>query len=408
MKSFFKVMDIEDVLAFQSRFSPLGTETVPLEECQGRVLAEAVAADLDLPGFSRATMDGYAVRAASTFGASEANPAFLTVIGSVAMGQALDVAVDPGQAVRIATGGMLPEGADAVVMIEHAEPLDDTALEVYKSVAPGQHVIEAGEDFRQAETVLRPGRLIRPAELGLLAAFGRETVRVHRRPVAGIVSTGDEVVPVSRKPARGEIRDVNTYTLSGMVRDAGGVPISFGLIRDDADALRAACQKALSEADMVLVSGGSSVGSRDFTIQVLEGLADSDILAHGVSIRPGKPTILARVGATPVFGLPGHVVSAMVVFSAVVEPFLHRLAGRVPNRLEPAAPARLSRNLASAQGRVDYVRVRLTETGDGLLAEPILGKSGLIRTMVQADGLIRIGRDEEGLDLGATVRVTRL
>lgn len=408
MKSFFKVMDIEAVLAFQSRFAPLETEIVPLAACPGRVLAEEVAADLNLPGFSRSTMDGYAVWAASTFGASEANPAFLTVTGAVEMGRAPDFSLGPGQAVRIATGGMLPEGADAVVMIEHAEPLDDTALEVYKSVAPGQYVIEAGEDFREGEAILTPGKLIRPAEMGLLAAFGRETVRVHRRPKVGIISTGDEVVPVSHKPELGEIRDVNTYTLSGMVREAGGEPVPFGLIRDDADALGAACRKAVSEADMVFVSGGSSVGARDFTIQVLESLPDSEILAHGISISPGKPTILARVGAKPFFGLPGHVVSAMVVFSVVGTPFLHRLAGRDAGPGVPEVPARLSRNLASAQGRVDFVRVRLTESDDGLLAEPVLGKSGLIRTMVMADGLIRIGRDEEGLEQGARVSVRLL
>jgi molybdopterin molybdotransferase len=351
-------------------------------------------------------MDGYAVNAVSTFGASEANPAYLTVPGAVAMGAAPDLAAGTGEAVKIATGGMLPKGADAVVMVEHTEEVDAATIEVYKSVAPGQHVILAGEDYPAGETVLAAGRKIRSQETGLLAAVGCEKVSVYRQPVVAIISTGDEIVPTGQVPGPGQIRDINSYTLAGLVAESGGCALPLGIVRDNFKDLQQACQSALAQSDMVILSGGSSVGTRDFTIEVIAALPDSDLLAHGISISPGKPTILATAGGKPVWGLPGHVVSAMVVFEKVVKPFINRICGLAD--WFPAAraiPARLSRNLPSAQGRVDYVRVRLNQQADGLFAEPILGKSGLINTMVQADGLIEIDSDTEGLDQGTPVSV---
>jgi len=409
MKDFFKVMDIDQVTALATGFGTLAEETVPAAETLDRILAEAVVSDIDLPDFRRTTMDGYAVRAGATFGASEGSPAYLNVKGAIRMGDVPDFSVGPGEAARISTGGMLPDGADAVVMIEHTEALDDTVIEVYKSVAPGQHVVDVGEDFRRGETVLGRGRRIRPQEMGVLSALGRESVRVFQRPVVGIISTGDEVVPIDKTPRQGQIRDVNTYSLAGWVRRAGAVPRTYGIVPDQRDDLREACRRALSESDMVLVSGGSSVGTRDYTIEVLESLPRSRVLVHGISISPGKPTILASVDDKPFWGLPGHVVSAMVVFAVVVRPFIDHMAGLAASGApDLRIPARLTRNLASAQGRVDYVRVRLTTGEGGLGAEPILGKSGLIHTMVRADGLIRIDRDVEGLEKGAAVQVLPL
>lgn len=409
MKDFFKVMDIEEVIALRGRFGPLPHETAPVLEALDRVLAEEIVSDIDLPDFRRTTMDGYAVRAGATFGASEGSPACLTVKGSIRMGEVPDFAVGAGEAARISTGGMLPEGADAVVMIEHTESLDETVIEVYKSVAPGQNVVEVGEDFRRGETVLSPGRRIRPQEMGVLSALGREAVRAFRRPVVGIISTGDEVIPIDRVPRRGQIRDINTYSLAGCVRRAGAIPLTFGILPDRPGELLAACGEALAAADMVMISGGSSVGTRDYTIEVLEALPRSEVLVHGISISPGKPTILAEAGGKPFWGLPGHVVSAMVVFAVVVRPFIERLSGvSEATGAERAIPARLTRNLPSAQGRVDYVRVRLSAVDGRLEAEPILGKSGLIHTMVRADGLVRIDRDVEGLEKGETVDVIPL
>jgi molybdopterin molybdotransferase len=406
MKNFFKVVDIDDVYAYQASFPVVGSEMLPLASAEGRILAEAITADLDIPGFARSTMDGYALKGATTFGATESNPAYLTVVGSVAMGASPGFRIGPGEAVRIATGGMLPQGADAVMMIEHTEALDDSTIEIYKSVAPGQHVVAKGEDIALGRTLLVRGQRVRPQEAGLLAAMGCETVCVFRKPRIGIISTGDEVVPVAEVPGPGQIRDVNSTTLSAMTVAAGGQPRVYGIVQDRFDLLKTTCARALAENDMVLISGGSSVGMRDFTIEAFEAQADAEIMVHGVSISPGKPTILARSGSKPMWGIPGHITSAMVVFRVLVQPFVAHLGG-LDDRFRRAftIPCRLTRNLSSAQGRVDFVRVRL-EQGDGeLYAEPLLGKSGLIQTMVRADGLVRIEAHVEGLDKGDRVAV---
>ena len=406
MENFFKVADIEAVCALRTQFPVVVTEAVPLASVDGRILAETVAADLDIPGFARSTMDGYALQAATTFGASESNPGYVTVVGSVAMGEQPALRIGTGEAVRIATGGMLPPGADAVVMIEHTEAIDEATIEVYKSVAPGQHVVGRGEDIAVGDKLLVRGQRVRPQEAGLLAAMGCETVPVYCQPRIGIISTVDEVVPVSAVPGPGQIRNVNSTTLAAMVRAAGGRPRDYGIINDNADQLKTACARALTENDMLLVSGGSSVGMRDFTIEAFEAQPASAILVHGVSISPGKPTILARSGDKPMWGIPGHVTSAMVVFRVLVEPFVFHLGGwNDGSRRRLTIPARLARNLASAQGRVDFVRVRLVDREDALYAEPLLGKSGLINTMVKADGLVRIAVDAEGLDQGDLVAV---
>jgi molybdopterin molybdotransferase len=405
-KEFFKVSPVDAVWKSIRTFPFVSYETVPLDDSVGRVLAHDVISTIDLPEFHRATMDGYAVRARSTFGASEGMPALLGVTGAVEMGEIPAISVGPGEAVRIATGGMLPPGADSVVMKEHTQTVDDQALEVFRSVAPLEHVIEVGEDLKKGERVLSQGTLLRAQEMGILAALGQARVPVYRRPAVAIISSGDEIVPIEQVPDLSQLRDVNAYTLAGLIRVWGGIPLYLGIARDNVQDLDRLCREALARADMVLLSGGSSVGTRDFTQEVLEGLPDGEILIHGVSVSPGKPTILARSGKQPVWGLPGQVTSAMVVFHVMVRVALEHIGGRSEaeqaKRLE--VPALLNRNLASVQGREDYVRVKLIPEKDHLLAAPILGKSGLIRTMVQADGLIRIPRDSEGLDKGTLVK----
>ncbi len=410
MKDFFTVTPLEKVFEYIATFPVAAPETIPIGNATERILAQDIRADEDIPAFSRSTMDGYAVCASSTFGASEGNPAYLTINGAISMGENPSVRVLPGSAIRISTGGMLPMGADSVVMMEYADEIDETTLEIYKSVAPGTNVIAKGEDIQQGQSLLSPGLKLRPQEIGLLAALGITQVAVFQKPTVGIISTGDEIVPIQDIPGPAQVRDINSYSIAGMVVQAGGIPMNFGIIKDNYDALFEICRKALRETDILILSGGSSVGTRDLTIEVLNSLEDAHILVHGIPISPGKPTILARAGNKPVWGLPGHVTSAMVVFDRVVRPFIEYAGGK--NRLTKNhtrhIPARISRNIASAQGRTDFIRVRLKETDDGMWAEPVLGKSGLINTMIHADGLVEIDMNTEGLDKGSAVSVIPL
>lgn len=409
MKEFFKVTDLETILAWTSIFQKIATEEIPLAEATDRILSADIVSDLNLPDFPRSIVDGFAVKAASTFGASEANPAYLQVSHSVFMGEAPVFSLRTGEAAKIPTGGMLPKGADSVVMLEHTDAIDDTTMEVYRSVAPGQNMIEIGEDIRESDTILSQGQKLRPQEVGLLAAMGETVVPVYKKPIVSIISTGDEIVPIDEIPASGKIRDVNSYTLWGQVMKAGARAVPLGIVKDDFNALAEKCRQGIDQSDMVIVSGGSSVGMRDFTLEILDDIPEAEIMAHGISISPGKPTILARIGRKPFWGLPGHVVSAMVVFHVVVRPFLEYIAGRkLEYKRNHVCYARLQRNLASKQGRVDFIRVRLDDVHGELWAEPILGKSGLIHTMVKADGLVKIGKNTEGLEKGAVVKVDLL
>ena len=406
MKEFFKVKTLETVLNYRSAFPRIEIEKVPLLETVGRVLAEDITADDDLPDFPRAIVDGYAVQGASTFGSSEGNPAYLTVSGSIAMGESPKLTIGPGEAARIATGGMLPHGADSVVMIEHTEVIDDTTIEVYRSVAPGQNMITIGEDIKKQANVIKQGQTIRPQEAGLMAALGKKEVAVYQKPVIGIISTGDEIISVEETPSRGQIRDINTYTLAGLIHQAEAIAVTYGIIQDNFENLFEKCKSALDRCHMILISGGSSVGARDFTVEVFSSLPDAEILVHGISISPGKPTILAKVQNKAFWGIPGHVVSAMIVFARVVRPFIEYIGGKSDEkRKELRLQAKLSRNVASAQGRVDFIRVQLRIDGNQLWADPVLGKSGLISTMVKADGLIEIDINTEGLDKGTVVEV---
>ena len=406
MKNFFKVSNLNQVLERAAEFPTVEVEKIVLKDAIDRHLAEDIISDTDLPGFPRAVMDGYAICASSVFGASGGNPAYLNVIGTVVMGEVPSFTINPEEACIIATGGMLPKGADSVVMVEHTEKLDDTTIEVYRSIAPGQNVMQTGEDFSKNETLLFAGQLLRPQEIGLLAAFGNEKINVFRQPVIGVISTGDEVVPINAEPGVGQIRNINSYTLASLIVKAGGIPADYGIVRDNFDELFQICADALAQTDMVLISGGSSVGNRDYTVEVLEALPDSAIKVHGIDISPGKPTILAKAADKAIWGMPGQVTSAMIVFEIVVRPFIEHISGLIPKfKKTNKLTARISRNVSSVQGRNDYLRVRLNDQSGVLWAEPVLGKSGLLNTMVQADGLVAIDLNTEGLVQGEVVSV---
>ncbi|MDI6796390.1 MAG: molybdopterin molybdotransferase MoeA [Desulfatibacillaceae bacterium] len=400
MKEFFLVKPLDEVRAFAELFRPVGEEVVPLEQAWGRVIAQDILCQDPVPPFARSTMDGFAVAARSTFGASFSNPCQLAVVGTVPMGRAADFGIGPGQAARISTGGMLPAGADAVVMVEHTETIDDITIEVYKSIAPKENVTLAGEDIAAGQIALAAGTRIRAQEAALLAAVGVCEIPVFLRPVVGILSTGDEVDPPSAPPAPGRIRDMNTYALCGQCLGVGCTPLVLGIAPDSEEPLFTAISQALSRCDILLLSGGSSVGARDLAVGAILKCSQAKILAHGVAISPGKPTIVAQAGPKPIIGLPGHVVSAMVAFEVVAKPFLQTLAGLGGQQAPVPVKARLARNLAKKKGREEFVRVRLVAKDGEIVAHPILGKSGEIRTMIAADGLLRIPANDEGMEAG--------
>ena len=404
---FFRLQTRQEVLALYPRFSPVGTEEVELAAAPGRVLAGPLAAPEEVPGFLRASMDGYAVAARDTFGASVGAPQYLEIRGEVPMGLAPERGIGPGEALRVPTGAMLPEGADAVVMLEYTAEHPDQTLEVRRAVAPGENVLQPGEDVRAGEWLFEAGVKLRPQDIGLLAALGISRLTTYQKPRVIILSSGDEIVPLAQRPGPGEVRDANAYLAAAQVQTWGGFPLLKGIIPDDFHALRAALAAGLAEADLLLISGGSSVGARDLTLAAIQDLPDSQVLVHGVAIRPGKPTILAAVGDNqPLLGLPGHPASAAVVMEVLGRPLLARLAGRSPQRpWGRTVSAALSRNLAGASGREDYVRVRLRREGDTLWADPVLGPSGLLSPLVKSDGLVMIPLGVEGLFKGEEVIV---
>ncbi|MGE5554337.1 MAG: gephyrin-like molybdotransferase Glp [Betaproteobacteria bacterium] len=381
-----------------------GVEEVSLEEALGRVLAAEVVAPEPLPAFARSTVDGFAVRARDTFGASESQPALLTLAGQVGMGEAAERPLGAGEAIRVPTGGALPPGADAVVMFEHTGGAS-SLLEVFRPVAPGENAVRPGEDFAEGGALLPAGRRLRPADLGALAAVGVTRVAVRRRPRVGIISTGDEVVPAEARPRPGQIRDANRHVLAGLVREAGGEPEFGGIVPDQREALADRVAELLGRVDLVLLSGGSSVGARDHALAVIDGLGPPGVIVHGLALKPGKPTVIGVAGQKPVFGLPGHPSAAAVAFRAVVRPVLLVLGGVREPLAGLAVNARLAVNLASASGREEFVRVRLISRPDGWWAEPVEGPSGFLSTFVRSDGFAVLPLEATGLPAGATVAV---
>jgi len=321
------------------------------------------------------------------------------------MGAAPAMSLEQGQCALIHTGGMLPPGADAVVMIEYSQLVKPAEVEILHSVAVGENVIKVGEDVKRMQEVIPSGTRLRPAEIGGAMALGITDINVTRKPLLGILSTGDEVIPPADEIQPGQVRDINSYTLSALVDQAGGVPIRYGIISDQADALYTIAEKALEECDIVVITAGSSASVRDLTSQVIERLGTPGVLVHGVNVRPGKPTILGICDGKAVIGLPGNPVSALVIAWLFVVPVIEALLGVQLSQPPPSVQARLAVNLASQAGREDWVPVRLLRDKDDYLAEPVFGKSNLIFTLARADGLLRISPDANGLNAGEIVQV---
>ena len=378
--------------------------TLPLLQCLGRPICQDVVAAQSLPGFSRSSVDGFAIRAEDCFGASEQNPIFLDLLGAVAMGQAAEVEYEKGGLVEVPTGGALPAGANAVVMVENTQPLGDTTIEVRRSVAPGENVIGEADDVAQGDVVLSAGEAMTASHIGLLAALGLSELEVYEPLDIAVLATGDEVVPFTETSVGpGCVRNVNSPMMCAMMAASGFAAKDYGIVRDDPGELERAMRKALAECQVLLVSGGSSAGARDFTCQVIEKLEKGRIDFHGLRLAPGKPTILGRALGKPVIGLPGHPVSCAVVVDRVVRPLLRLLAGeqkwlRGPNRM-----VTMAENVSAKPGREEYVRVHLEERDGEWLAYPVRGPSGAVATLAKADGVILIPLEIEGVKAGDRV-----
>lgn len=383
------------------------SEEIMIEEAYGRVLSEDIISPDNLPGFNRSTVDGFAVIASDTFGATESMPTYLEVKGEILMGEEPSVRLKKGEAVKIATGGMLPDGADAVVMLEHTQFLDEKLIEVLKPVAPKENIISYDEDARSGEVILEKGKRLRPQDVAALAAVGITRIRVYKRPIVSIISTGDEIVPAGSPVGPGKVRDINSYNLAGLITLSGGIAAKKGIFRDIYDEIREVLKESVSESDMVIITGGSSVGARDLTEEVINSLGSPGVLFHGVNLKPGKPTIGAVIDGVPVLGLPGHPAAVSICFELFAAPLITLLSGerkkRLPERI--MVKARLTRNISSTQGREEHVRVRLEEKKGELWATPVLGKSGLIRTLLFSDGKIVIPSHLRGIEAGEEVEV---
>ena len=392
-------------------------EKIAMENSLGRICGEKIQARESLPPFSRSTVDGFAIKARDSAGASANLPTYFEVIGEIEMGEETELEIEEGEAVAIPTGGMLPKGADAVLMIEYTEYLDDNTIETTKAVAAGENVVVKGEDIEKGETLFTEGHRVRPRDIGAMAGLGITEIEVYKKPEVAVISTGDELIEPGEKAGPGEIKDINSYSITSLLSSYGAETKRAGIIKDEFDLLKNAVEKNLN-SDLVLISGGSSVGIKDMTIKILDSIGEPGVLLHGLSIKPGKPTILAIIDGTPVIGLPGHPASAWTVTRILLKPIIQFLLGEIKaeeigrinesstdNNFDYSFQAELTRNVVSDKGREEYIPVRLFRDNEKLMAEPILGKSSLITTLVRGDALIRIDTYEEGKNKGDKIKV---
>jgi molybdopterin molybdotransferase len=408
MSEFLKLTSPEEALSklLENLTSlTLTKEIIPTEDALGRVLAKDIYSPESLPSFQRSSVDGYAVIASDTYGATESLPGYLRVVGEVSMGRKSEIPVLPGQAMVIHTGGMLPDGSDAVVMLENTQIPKDGEVEILRSVAPLENVILAGEDLKTGDLILNVGIRIRPAEIGGLMALGLTEIPVFKIPRIGVISTGDEVVSPENNILPGQVRDANSYSLSALIKQAGGFPVQYGIIPDWKEALFETVKAALKNCDMVIVTAGSSASTRDYTAEVIQAQGLPGVLVHGINIRPGKPTIFGVCKNKPVIGLPGNPVSALVIARLFVVPAIEKISGLQIKTIYPRLRLVITSNVPSQAGREDWVPVQIKLEGKEYSATPIFFKSNLIFALIRADGLARIPPEVTGVQAGETVEV---
>ena len=407
-QTFFKVLAPQDALRLLLDIEPVGAERIASVKGRARVLAEDLHSTVDLPHFHRAAMDGYAVKAKDTFGASQSLPAYLKLAGVVEMGKEARQSLATGEAMRISTGGMMPPDSDAVVMVEYSEEVAGPLVEIHRGVSPWQNVIQIGDDIKKGELVFPRGRRLRPHDIGALTGVGISSIPVYQRPRVALISTGDEIVDADTEPLPGQVRNINQHSLAGLIEECGGELKDWGVIRDDRSELTAAIGAALQWGDLVLLSGGSSMGAKDIALETILSFPDSEFIFHGISIAPGKPTIFAKACGKPILGLPGYPVSALVIFDLFAASLIRRLGGEEVDdlqRFSKSVRATLKTNIASQIGREDYVRVTLERESNRYVATPLPSKSGAIFTLVKADGMVRIEMNQDGLERDEEVEV---
>ncbi len=397
--------EAKQVIGQHFKPKPLGVKEIPLLEAYNRVLGEDITATLDIPPFNRSTVDGYAVRAEDTFGAEENKPVRLKICGTVNVGEPPKASVDHGKAAETVTGAPMPEGADAVVMFEHTERKNDE-LYVYSAVARDENVMKAGADIRKGEAVLKVGQLLGSREIGVLAALGIAKVKVYAAPRVAVLSTGAEVTEPGRKLPLGKIYDINAYSLSAAVLESGGKPVYLGVFPDDMDKLQTVLKQALTSADIVITSGGVSVGPKDIIPQTLDLLGKPGVIVCGIATKPGKPTTIASIDGKPVFSLPGHPTSALLIFHLLVHPIILRMAGRKAEKTS-RVKAFASMRMFPAKGRRTFIMVKLRhDDANRLIAEPVpIGLSGAITTLARADGFVEIAENQQFIDTNEEVTV---
>jgi len=385
---------------------PLGTQEIPLLDAYNRVLSQDAISNLDIPPFNRSTVDGYAVKAEDTFGADENNPVKLKVCGFVAIGELPKITIQEGKAAEIVTGAPIPQGANAVVMVEDTNR-EGATLTIYSSATPNENVQKKGSDIKNGETILKAGRALGSREIGVLAAFGKAKVTVFLVPTAAVVSTGGEIIEPGKKLLPGKIYDINAYSLCTAVRECGGKPIYAGVVPDEKKQLRKELDKALASADILLTSGGVSVGPKDLIPQTVDSLGKPGVFISGIAVKPGKPATVALIGKKPVFSFPGHPTSALMIFHLLARPVIQVMAGK-PAKDMPSVKAYAAGRMFSAKGRRTFVTVTLSmnEKSKHLVAEAVeTGASGAITTLAKADGFLEIPENEQFVDAGEEVTV---
>lgn len=407
MSNFLKVTPIEEALEIIDKHVIPSLRSVNIKTINSvsRTVSKPITSSANLPNFTRSSMDGYAVRAIDTYGASQSQPSYLNLVSEIKMGTVPKTKLQTGETARIFTGSMVPESADAVVMIEYTESIESSLIEIIKPVAPGENIIQIGEDIEINEAVFSAGHVIRPQDIGGLLALGITHVPVFQRPKIGIISTGDELISPELEPAKGQVRDINTYTISALVQKYAGEPITFGINKDRFEIQLETAEKALSNCSMVIISAGSSTSSRDLTSRVISRLGEPGILMHGLAHKPGKPSIIGSAKGKLVFGLPGNPVSAMIIFELLVSRAIKNILGSVSQIISPPK-AILTKDIPSSNGREEHVPVKLFNSQSGnLMADPIFGKSNLIYTLIKSDGIVVVPINKSGIYSGDIVDV---